>query len=60
MAALRQVPIHYFSTVRVTGEAATGSDDAQPAALFPPSTEGTDGYTATRRASERILERAGV
>ena len=60
MAAPRQIPIYYFSTVRVMGRATTGSDDAQSTALAPPSIDGTDGYTATRWASERILERAGV
>ncbi|KAI1350261.1 hypothetical protein F5Y01DRAFT_326635 [Xylaria sp. FL0043] len=60
MAAPRQVAIHYFSTGRVARGAIIGTDEAQSAALTHPSIEGTDGYTATRWASERILERAGV
>ncbi|KAJ5692060.1 hybrid PKS-NRPS biosynthetic cluster [Penicillium macrosclerotiorum] len=56
LAAPRRIPIHYISTAGVFPR------DARPVAVsvagnFPP-TDGTDGYVATRWASEQILERA--
>ncbi|GAP93361.2 putative lovastatin nonaketide synthase protein [Rosellinia necatrix] len=56
LAAPRRVPIHYISTggVLPRGMAA----NAASAAAYPPPADGSNGYVATRWASERILERA--
>lgn len=55
LAAPRRIPIHYTSSGGVLGGRAR---DALSAANRLPPTDGTDGYTATRWASERILERS--
>ena len=59
LAAPYHVPIHYISTVGVLPRAATGNS-AGSAAAYIPSTDGTDGYVATKWASERILERSAA
>ncbi len=63
LAAPRRIPIHYISTAGVLRQAAanrTAADAAVSAADHLPPTDGTDGYTASRWASERILERSGA
>lgn len=55
-AAPRRVPIHYISTVGVLPQEA--NNDAVTAASNTPPVDGTNGYVASRWASERILERA--
>ncbi|KAI0487511.1 hypothetical protein F4859DRAFT_525620 [Xylaria cf. heliscus] len=56
LAAPRRIPIHYISTVGVfpRGHAA----NAASAAAHVPPADGSNGYIATRWASERILERS--
>ncbi len=58
LAASRRIPIHYISTISVLprGTAAT----AVSAAAHVPAADGTNGYVATRWASERILERSAA
>lgn len=57
LAAPGKVPIHFMSTASVFG----GNDiDTVSAADSVPPLDGTDGYSATKWASERILERAGA
>ena len=57
LAAPRRIPIHYISSGGVLGGR---TRDALSAANHPPPTDGTDGYTSTRWASERILERSAA
>ncbi|KAL8721594.1 MAG: hypothetical protein Q9225_001758 [Loekoesia sp. 1 TL-2023] len=56
LAAPRRIPIHYISTVGVVPRE-TAADAVSAAAYIPP-VDGTNGYIATRWASERILERS--
>jgi len=57
MAAPRQVSIHYVSTA---GVLPAHDQTARSAADHPPPVDGSDGYVASRWASERLLERAGA
>lgn len=57
-AAPRQIPIHYISTFAVFPDdefVRIGS-----AAAFVPPTDGSNGYTASRWASEQLLERSAT
>ncbi|KAL9598446.1 MAG: hypothetical protein Q9219_004482 [cf. Caloplaca sp. 3 TL-2023] len=56
LAAQRRIPIHYISSVGVLpwGTAAK----AISAAAHTPPVDGSNGYVATRWASERVLERS--
>ncbi|KAJ5579714.1 uncharacterized protein N7459_005699, partial [Penicillium hispanicum] len=56
LAAPRRVPIHYISTIGVLPR--EGARTATSAAANEPPSDGSDGYVATRWASERILERS--
>ncbi|KAL4976935.1 hypothetical protein BDW66DRAFT_166095 [Aspergillus desertorum] len=56
LAAPRRIPIHYISTIGVLPQEA--GDDAVSAACHVPPVDGTNGYVASRWASERVLERA--
>jgi hybrid polyketide synthase / nonribosomal peptide synthetase ACE1 len=58
LAAPGKVPIHFMSTGAVFS--GNGIIDIVSAADSAPPLDGTDGYTATKWASERILERAGA
>ena len=58
LAAPRQIPIHYISTVGVLPRGTEA--DAMSAAAHVPPADGTDGYVATRWTSERILERSAA
>ncbi|KAI0439973.1 lovastatin nonaketide synthase [Xylaria telfairii] len=55
LAAPRRIPIHYISTAAVLPRA-TGTVVAESAAINVPPRDGTNGYVASRWASERILE----
>ncbi|KAI3336268.1 putative hybrid NRPS/PKS enzyme [Xylariaceae sp. AK1471] len=58
LAAAGKVPIHFISTAAVFGD--NDSIDSVSAADSAPALDGTNGYTATKWASERILERSGA
>ncbi|KAL9605858.1 MAG: hypothetical protein Q9179_000968 [Wetmoreana sp. 5 TL-2023] len=58
LAALRQIPIHYISSVGVLPWGTATVEDAISAADNVPPTDGSNGYVASRWASERILERS--
>ncbi|KAK8016704.1 hybrid NRPS/PKS enzyme [Apiospora rasikravindrae] len=55
LAGPRKIPVHYISTFGVLLRDSTA---AASAASNPPATDGSNGYVASRWASERILERA--
>ena len=57
MAAARHIPIHYTSTAGVVPGDSAGSAAAS-VADHPPATDGSNGYVASRWASEQVLERA--
>ncbi|KAI5918389.1 hypothetical protein F4810DRAFT_715562 [Camillea tinctor] len=56
LAAPRQIPIHYISTIGVLPRGSIAT--AASAASHVPPTDGSNGYVASRWASERILERS--
>ncbi|TRX93304.1 hypothetical protein FHL15_005883 [Xylaria flabelliformis] len=58
LAAAGKVPIHFMSTAAVFGD--NDSMDSVSAADNAPALDGTSGYTATKWASERILERSSA
>lgn len=54
----RRIPIHFVSTASVLQFSQLGSFGAESAAAYPPPSSGTlDGYSASKWASERFLER---
>ncbi|KAE9373525.1 hypothetical protein N431DRAFT_482543 [Stipitochalara longipes BDJ] len=57
LATPRQIPIHYISTAGVLPSGAE-PDLAASVSAQVPAADGTDGYVASRWASEHILERA--
>lgn len=60
LAAPRRIPIHYISTVGVLPWGTATAADASSAAAHIPAVDGTNGYVASRWASERILERSAA
>lgn len=61
LATPRRIPIHFISTSGVLPHQALAGARAVPtfsAATSVPPTDGTEGYLATKWASERILERS--
>ncbi|RYP81860.1 hypothetical protein DL769_001820 [Monosporascus sp. CRB-8-3] len=60
LAAPQHVPIHYISTGNVLRQQTGTPADTASSVDFIPPTDGTDGYTASRWASERILERSQI
>ena len=64
MAAPRRIPIHFISTSGVLAQevldAAGAAGAASSAAATAPPVDGTEGYLATKWASERILERSAA
>lgn len=57
LAAPHRVPIHYISSFGVLPTSAETAEAGSAAAYQPPR-DGSNGYVATRWATERILERA--
>jgi hybrid polyketide synthase/nonribosomal peptide synthetase ACE1 len=57
LAAQRRVPIHYISTIGVLPREVASANGVSAASHIPPP-DGSNGYVATRWASERILERS--
>ncbi|KAL8725084.1 MAG: hypothetical protein Q9166_007578 [cf. Caloplaca sp. 2 TL-2023] len=58
LAAPRRIPIHYISAIDVLPKGKATADAAVSAAAYIPLVDGTDGYVASRWASECILERS--
>ncbi|RYP16125.1 hypothetical protein DL765_005326 [Monosporascus sp. GIB2] len=56
LAARRRVPIHFVSSGGVLPR--EGAEAASSAAAYEPPANGSDGYVATKWASERLLERS--
>ena len=59
LAALRRIPIHYTSSAGVV-PAGTSTSTAASVAAHPPPVDGSNGYVASRWASERSLEKAAA
>ncbi|KAK4675878.1 putative Hybrid PKS-NRPS biosynthetic cluster [Podospora pseudoanserina] len=57
LAGSRQIPIHYISTV---GVLPAGVERETSAKYHLPAGDGSNGYVASRWASEQILERSGL
>lgn len=53
----RGIPIHYVSTAGIALYAGGSQFREVSGALYPPPPDGLDGYTASKWASERLLER---
>lgn len=60
MASPRRIPFHYVSTAGVA--LYTGQDEFREVsgAAHPPPPDGADGYTASKWASERVLEKCSA
>ncbi|KAK4224395.1 lovastatin nonaketide synthase [Podospora fimiseda] len=57
LAAPRRIPIHFVSTSGVLPQDIL-ADNATSAAAYPPTTDGSDGYVASKWVNERLLERS--
>lgn len=57
MSLPRRIPFHYISTVGVTVFSGKEIFGETSAASYPPPTDGSDGYTASKWSSERYLEK---
>jgi hybrid polyketide synthase/nonribosomal peptide synthetase ACE1 len=62
LAAARRIPIHFISTSGVLPreEVQAAAGPASSAAANEPPTDGSDGYVASKWASERLLERSAA
>ena len=60
LAAPRRIPIHYISSAAVVPAADTDKRTGASVAEHPPPVDGSDGYVASRWASERSLEKAAA
>ncbi|CAG8958435.1 hypothetical protein HYFRA_00011112 [Hymenoscyphus fraxineus] len=58
LALPRRIPIHYVSTAGVSLYSEMEKFGEISCAAFPPPANGVDGYTASKWASERLLEKA--
>lgn len=56
----RRIPFHYVSTAGVALFSGKNSFDETSAAPYPPPIDGSDGYTASKWASERHLEKVNA
>jgi hybrid polyketide synthase / nonribosomal peptide synthetase ACE1 len=57
LALPRKIPFHYISSARVAHLAKRSSFGEEPVTEYEPPTDGSDGYTASKWASEVYLER---
>ena len=57
LAIHRQTPIHFVSTAGVAHLSGLDSLDEVSMATYPPPVDGSDGYVASKWASERYLEK---
>ncbi|KAI9713755.1 MAG: NRPS, partial [Chrysothrix sp. TS-e1954] len=60
LAAARRIPIHYISSAGVLPEDSSAARLAASVAPYEPPIDGTNGYVASRWASEQVLERAAA
>ena len=56
LALHRKIPVHYISSNRVTLLSGSAALPPRSVAAFAPATDGSEGFTATKWASERYLE----
>lgn len=57
LAIHRQIPIHFVSTAGVAHLSGIDALDEVSMAAYPPPVDGSDGYVASKWASERYLEK---
>lgn len=57
MSLPRQIPFHYISTAGVALLSGKETFGETSVASYPPPTDGSDGYTASKWSSERYLEK---
>ena len=57
LALPRKTPIHYISTAGIAHLRGNDPLEEVSVATFPPSVDGSDGYVASKWASERFLEK---
>ncbi|KAB8336832.1 hypothetical protein FH972_021140 [Carpinus fangiana] len=61
LAAIRRVPIHFISSSAIlTPEEIGAPGSARPATAKDPPVDGSDGYLASKWASERLLEHSAA
>lgn len=61
LAALNKVPIHFISSNGVLGlDPSAGNGDERSVSAFAPATDGSNGYVASKWASEKFLENAAT
>ncbi|KAK4199547.1 putative dual specificity polyketide synthase [Triangularia verruculosa] len=58
LASPRQIPIHYISTIGVLPEGLLQNETS--ARFHLPKVDGSEGYVASRWASEQVLEKSGL
>ncbi|KAF3766643.1 hypothetical protein M406DRAFT_252003 [Cryphonectria parasitica EP155] len=58
LASARRIPIHFLSTAGVLPPEGSLEEAACSAAAYVPPSDGSEGYVATKWASEHVLERA--
>lgn len=56
----RHIPFHYVSTAGIAHLSGEDAFDELSASRYPPRGDGSDGYVASKWASERILERTST
>lgn len=60
LAAARKIPIHFISTSGVLPRDVLQTGEASSAAAYEPSVDGSNGYIASKWASETLLEHAAA
>lgn len=56
LALPRRIPLHFYSSNRVTLLSGSATLGPVSVSAYPPATDGSEGYTASKWASERFLE----